>query len=133
MIKLEIIGNLGKDSEIKVINGKNYNAFPVAVSEGYGENKKTTWVNVMKFAGENDKLGQYLTKGTKVYVSGKPTVSAYTNKNNELSSDISLWANDIELVGGIQSSSQEPAPAPVESPQPAVKKEKVEIQNDLPF
>lgn len=133
MIKLEIIGNLGKDSEIKVINGKNYNAFPVAVSEGYGENKKTTWVNVMKFAGENDKLGQYLTKGTKVYVSGKPTVSAYTNKNNELSSDISLWANDIELVGGIQSSSQEPTPEAVESPKPAVKKEKVEIQNDLPF
>lgn len=133
MIKLEIIGNLGKDSEIKVINGKNYNAFPVAISEGYGENKKVMWVNVLKFAGENDKLGQYLTKGTKVYVSGKPSVSAYTNKNNEPASDISMWANDLELVGGMQSNSQEPTSPPVESPQPAVKKEKVEIQNDLPF
>lgn len=133
MLKLELIGNLGKDSEVKVINGKNYNSFPIAVSEGYGENKKTTWVNVMKFAGENDKLCQYLTKGTKVYVSGKPSISAYINKNNEPVSDFSLWANDLELVGGIQASSQEPQTAPVESSQPDVKKEKVEIQNDLPF
>lgn len=133
MIKLELIGNLGKDSEVKVINGKNYNSFPIAVSEGYGENKKTTWVNVLKFADENDKLGQYLTKGTKVYVSGNPSVSAYTNKNNDPVSDISLWCRELELVGGIQASSQEPKTAPVESPQPTVKKEKVEIQNDLPF
>lgn len=133
MLKLEIIGNLGKDSEVKVINGKNYNAFPVAVTEGYGDNRKTTWVNILKFSGENDKLGQYLTKGTKVYVSGKPSVSAYTNKNNEPASDISLWANDLELIGSMQSNSQEHATAHSESPNPAAKKVKVEIQNDLPF
>lgn len=134
MLKLELIGNLGRNSEVKVINGKNYNAFPVAVSEGYGENKKTTWINVLKFAGENDKLGQYLIKGTKVYISGKPSVSAYINKNNDQpSSDISLWVDELYLVGGIQASSQEPTTAPVESPNPAAKKENVEIQNDLPF
>lgn len=133
MIKLEIIGNLGKDSEVKVINGKNYNSFPVAVSEGYGDNKKTTWVNVLKFAGDNDKLGQYLTKGTKIYVSGKPSISAYVNKNNDPASDISIFANEIELIGGIQYSSQEQTTAPSESPNPAAKKVKAEIQNDLPF
>lgn len=125
MLKLEFIGNLGRDCEVKVINGKNYNAFPVAVSEGFGENKKTVWINVLKFAGENDKLGQYLTKGTKVYISGKPSFSAYTNKNNEAAYDVSLWANELELVGGMQSSQ------PEQGTQPEVKQP---LEDDgLPF
>ena len=47
-INVTVVGNLGKDPEIRSTpSGKRVASFSIAVDQGYGENKKTEWVNVI--------------------------------------------------------------------------------------
>jgi single-strand DNA-binding protein len=77
--KVILIGNLGKDPEVRRLNsGDQVVSFPVATSETWrdktsGERKeRTEWHNVVIF---NENLGkvaeQYCKKGTKVYIEGQ--------------------------------------------------------------
>lgn len=107
MIKTEAIGTLGKNAEIKTIAGKQYASFSIAISEKTksGESK-TTWINILK-SDESGKLAPYLTKGTKVFISGKPTISAYiSNKTNEAIADMTVWANELEFCGSPKQEAQ---------------------------
>ena len=65
-------GNIGKDCESRVTPaGKTIASFSLPVKSGYGENEKTSWVTCKLFGVKAEKLPQYLTKGTKVTVSGE--------------------------------------------------------------
>src|SRR5271170_3709726 len=77
--KVILVGNLGKDPEVRRLNsGDQVVSFPVATSETWrdkasGEGKeRTEWHNVVIF---NENLGkvaeQYCKKGTKVYLEGQ--------------------------------------------------------------
>ncbi|MEG1950851.1 MAG: single-stranded DNA-binding protein [Odoribacter sp.] len=99
MIKTSAIGTLGKNAEIKNIGGKPYASFSIAINEKRKEETKTTWVNCMKMD-ESGRLTPYLLKGTKVYVSGKPTISAYVSqKTNTPIPDMTIWVNELEFFG----------------------------------
>jgi len=74
MIKLQVIGNLGKDCVTNTVNGKNVINFNVAHTEkfkdGSGQQKeKTTWVECAYWT-ERTGIAPYLKKGTQVYVEG---------------------------------------------------------------
>ena len=95
--KVEIIGNLVSDAEVKSgKDGKEFVSFRVAVSEGSGEDKKTTYydVNYVKSG-----LLQYLRKGQQVYVSGRLSISA-VQKDDRAFLNAYIGAKDIVLVGG---------------------------------
>ena len=99
MLQLQIIGNLTKDAETRVIGDGTYAAFSVAVNVS---KEQAVFVNVRKRIGENaGGFMQYLTKGKKVFVQGSMSVQTYLSKqNNETIIDITLWADKIEFVGG---------------------------------
>lgn len=101
MIELTIIGNLGKDAELKTINKNNYSSFSVAITEKRNGQDITTWVSCMKLDKDGN-LTKYLNKGKKVFLRGRPSVGAYTNQRGEMKADITLWANDLEFLGGGQ-------------------------------
>ena len=93
MFQGTIVGNLGKDAEIKESKGgKAYLTFSVGVSTGWGDNKKTTWVNVKKY-GDSSKLASILTKGSKVAVVGQLEVDVWKEK-------VQCWltAADISII-----------------------------------
>lgn len=98
MIALQLIGRLGKDAEVKEVNSKKVLEFTVAVDTGYGENKKTLWVQCSKW-GENTAVGQYLIKGKQVHVSGEPSLNTYTNKEGKEVTTLRLRCMEITLVG----------------------------------
>lgn len=115
MIQLQVIGNLGKDAETKTINGRNYLSFSVCHTDRYLDNQgqkqsKSTWVDCLK-SDENGKLAQYLTKGTKVFVSGKPQAGAYSLQDGTPKASLSLMVNSLELLSRQEESpkSQQPA------------------------
>lgn len=95
MYELTIIGNLGKDAELKTINGKEYTIFSVCHSERYidsnGNTKeKADWVSCYKSM--PSKLLPYLKKGTKVFVRGSFNIKVtqalgktYVNVNCQVS------------------------------------------------
>lgn len=80
--KVIIIGNLGKDPEIKDYQGKNIGNITVATSESYkdksGEWKETTeWHRITLWDYLADKALKHLTKGSKVYIEGKLQTRSY--------------------------------------------------------
>jgi single-strand DNA-binding protein len=119
MIRLEVIGHLGRDAEVKTLeDGRTVVNFSVAHSEKWkdkqtGEQQeKSTWVTCSKWfaAGTNATVAQYLKKGTQVFVAG--TCEARGFKAREQSPDgsdqikgelvltIGMGINDLQLLGG---------------------------------
>lgn len=99
MYRLEAIGNIGQDAEMKPINGKDYYSFSIAYTEKRGGVDKTYWIKCLKLVGDSNKLGNYLKKGQQVLVSGMPYTSAYINKENKAVSDQCVFVNNIQLLG----------------------------------
>lgn len=104
MNKVILCGNLTKDMDVKIIKGKTkrdndiiVGRFTLAVNEGYGENKKATFIPVTIFNKTVENLEQYLIKGTKVNICGKLDI-----KNEETEDGyktyVSVIANEIQLL-----------------------------------
>lgn len=94
--KIEIIGNLVGDAEVKSgKDGKEFVSFRVAVNEGSGEDKKTTYFDISYV---KSGLLQYLTKGQAVYVSGRLSLSA-VSKDDKAYLNAYVSAKDIVLLG----------------------------------
>ena len=130
MLQLSLIGTLGHDATEKTINGKNYLAYSVAVTE----NKNTTWVDVMTRC-ENSNLKAYLKKGAKVYLQGNLSISTYTNKAGAAVASITLWTRDLEIVKFVDTASGDAAPsaAPASAPVSPSSGAPMEGEDDLPF
>ncbi len=104
MIKLQIVGNLGKDCIVKEVNGKNVINFSVAHSEKYKDSQgnpkeKTTWVECAYWT-DKTAVAQYLTKGKTVYAEGAPEADAYTNKEGQVAGTLRMRVQNIQLLGG---------------------------------
>ena len=102
LLKLEVIGNLGKDAEIKDVSGKCVIEFSVAHSVKQKDNTYlSTWVKCSYWRESRDKcaIANYLKKGGQVYVCGEPTVGVYTNNKGETVSDLKLRVSEIQLLG----------------------------------
>lgn len=104
MIKLQVIGNLGRDCEMKEINGKHVINFNVAHSEKFKDatgnlKERTTWVNCAYWT-DRTAVAQYLMKGKTVYVEGAPEAEAYTNKEGQPAATLRLRVFNLQLLGG---------------------------------
>lgn len=103
--KAMIIGNLGKDPELKYMpNGKAVVSFSIATSQKWKDNdgnpqEKTEWHNVTAFDKLAEIIGEYVKKGSKVYIEGrlqtdkweKDGVTHYTTK---------IIASQMVMLGG---------------------------------
>lgn len=106
MIKLQVIGNLGKDCIVKEINGKNVINFSVAHSEKYKDaqgnlKERTTWVECAYWT-DRTAIAPYLVKGTTVYAEGSPEADAYMNKDNQAAATLRMRVQTIQLLGSRQ-------------------------------
>lgn len=104
MIKLFVIGHLGKDALMNNVSGKNVLNFTVAHSEKYKDQQgnmvdKTTWVDCAYWT---DRVGiaPYLKKGTQVFVEGIPESRGYTAKDGSIASSLTMKVSNIQLLGG---------------------------------
>lgn len=123
--KAILIGNLGKDPEIRNSkDGGQIANFSLATSEVWndkatGEKKeKTEWHNVVVFGRLAEIVGQYLKKGSTVYVEGRITTEKW-NKDGVDRYTTKIIANEIKMMGGKKGdagTSNTPAPAPAPAP-----------------
>ena len=104
MNKVILCGNLVKDMDVKVIKGKTKKAddvlvgrFTLAVNEGYGENKKATFIPVTIFNKTVENLEEYLIKGTKVNVVGRLDINN-TETEEGYKTYVSVVSNEIQLL-----------------------------------
>jgi single-strand DNA-binding protein len=104
MIKLQVIGNLGKDAVLNNVNGKSVINFTVAHTERFKDAQgvqkdKTTWVDCAYWT-DRTGIAPYLKKGTSVYVEGTPDVRTYTTADGRNGATLSLRTLSIQLLGG---------------------------------
>lgn len=127
MIKLQIIGNLGKDCIVNEVNGRKVINFSVAHTEKFKDSmgnpkERTTWVECAYWT-DKTAISQYLTKGKTVYAEGAPEADAYTKKDGTPGATLRMRVQNIQLLGGSSSNSdqsvtpyaglsQQSAPAP---------------------
>ncbi|MDE3248300.1 MAG: single-stranded DNA-binding protein [Bacteroidota bacterium] len=103
MIKLQAIGNLGKDCVTNTVNGKNVINFNVAHTEKYrdaqgNQKDKTIWVECAYWT-DRTAIAPYLRKGTQVYVEGSPEVRTYTKSDGTTAASLSLRVSSVQLLG----------------------------------
>jgi single-strand DNA-binding protein len=104
MIKMQVIGHLGKDCVVNTVNGKNVINFTVAHTEKYrdsqGNNQeKTTWVDCAYWT-DRTAISPYLTKGKQVFVEGTPEVRTFTRQDGTSGASLSMRVRDVQLLGG---------------------------------
>lgn len=103
MIKLQVIGNLGKDATVNTVNGKNVINFSVAHTEKYKDaqgvqKERTTWVECAYWT-DRTAVAPYLRKGTQVYVEGTPDVRTYQTNDGKQGAALSLRIATVQLLG----------------------------------
>ncbi|GAB3362318.1 hypothetical protein GCM10027566_30030 [Arachidicoccus ginsenosidivorans] len=104
MIKLQVIGNLGRDCTVNNVNGRTVINFSVAHTERYrdsttGELKpKTIWVECAYWT-EKTAIAPYLKKGTQVYAEGTPDTRSYTTQSGENKISLTLRIHNVQLLG----------------------------------
>ncbi|PIE83319.1 MAG: single-stranded DNA-binding protein [Candidatus Contendobacter odensis] len=106
--KVILIGNLGKDPEVRYMpSGKAVSNTTIATNETWkdrntGEKQeRTEWHNVVFFSPLAEIVGQYLRKGSSVFVEGRLQTRKWQDKNTGQDRyTTEVVANDMKMLGG---------------------------------
>lgn len=141
------IGNLGRDPETRYMaNGDPVCNFSIACSESWkdkntGEKKEATeWINVVIYGRLAEVAGQYLRKGSQVFISGKMKTRKWQDKDGNDRYTTEIHVSDLKMLGGKpaeggqgggygggQQQRQAPAPSAQQKPAPQFD------DQDIPF
>ena len=103
--KVQLIGNLGADPEIKTFDsGKKKVKLSLATSENYknanGEKvEQTQWHNVIAWGKTADVAEKYLHKGSEIAIEGKIQYRSYEDKKGEKRYITEIMVNELLLLG----------------------------------
>lgn len=104
--KVILVGNLGKDPEVRHLEGGNSVAnFTLATNEYYKDKQgarveRTEWHNISAWRGLAELAEKYLRKGSQVYVEGKLRTRQYQDKDQQTRYITEIIAEEISLLGG---------------------------------
>jgi single-strand DNA-binding protein len=119
MNSFNAIGRTGKDAQTRYTQGgKAVTSWSLAVDTGWGDNKKTVWLDCSLWGERGEKVAQYLTKGAQVGVQGE-----IGTRDHEGKTYITLNVANVTLVGKGQ---DKPAS------KPSSKSDDV-LDDDIPF
>ena len=142
--KVILIGNLGKDPEVRYLeNGAAVANFSIATSENYKDRKtgekvsQTEWHNIVAWRGLAEIAEKYLKKGAKVYIEGKLKTRTWQDKdgNNRYSTEV--ITDNLTMLGStvesMASSNQEKSTENESKPSPEKEFSSPDENDDLPF
>ena len=101
-----LIGNLGKDPEIRhTEGGVTIARFPIATSETYKDKtgnkvERTEWHNIVAWRGLAEVAEKYLKKGQSVYIEGRIRSNNYQDKEGVQRYSIEIVADNMTMLGG---------------------------------
>jgi single-strand DNA-binding protein len=107
--KVIIVGNLGRDPETRYMpSGEAVTSIAVATTDRWkdkqtGEQKEATeWHRISFFSKLAEIAGQYLKKGSQVYVEGRLRTRKYTDKDGVEKYSTEIVADTMQMLGGRQ-------------------------------
>ncbi|MCA8832156.1 single-stranded DNA-binding protein [Hymenobacter pini] len=116
--KVILIGHLGKDPEVRHLEGGNTVAnFTMATNEYYKDKQgnrveRTEWHTIAAWRSLAELAEKYLRKGQQVYVEGRIRTRQYQDKDNQTRYVTEIVAEEISLLGSRSAADAgQPAPA----------------------
>ena len=105
--KVLLIGNLGRDPEVRYLPSGNPVAnFSIATSENYtdrngAKQERTDWHNIVVYGKQAELCGQYLKKGRQVFVEGRIAYRNYEAKDGSGKRYVTdIVAQRVQFLGG---------------------------------
>lgn len=145
--KVILIGRLGRDPEVRYMpNGEAVCNFSVATSEAWNDRngqrqERTEWHNITMYRRLAEIAGQYLKKGSQVYLEGKIQSRKYTDKSGIERAAYDIIVNEMKMLGGggndgqqAQQAQNGTPPAPPTRQAPAAPASPIDDESDdIPF
>ena len=106
--KAMLIGNVGKDPEVRYLDGSNGQAkvatFTLATTERYrdrnGETRENTeWHNIVAWRSTADVVEKYVKKGTQVYIEGRIRTRSWDDQTGNKRYTTEIMADTLQLLG----------------------------------
>ncbi len=93
-----ISGTIAREFELKTTqSGKSVVSFTIAHNDGWGDNKKTYWIDVVAWNGVADNAAKFFHKGSRVFITGKLTTRSYETKDGQKRTVTEIVANTIDF------------------------------------
>ena len=141
--KVILVGNLGKDPETKYMpSGDCVCNFSLATTDSWkdktsGEKvEKTEWHNIVMFKRQAEIAGEYLRKGSQVYIEGKLKTRKWQDKSGNDRWTTEIEARDMQMLGSRGGNAGMGAPAAQSAPPPpaaAAQSGNPPFEDDIPF
>ncbi len=149
--KVILVGNLGRDPEVRYTPDNNaITNISVATTDRYkdkhsGEQKEITeWHRVVFFNRLAEIAGEYLKKGSQVYIEGRLRTRKWTDQSGADKYTTEIIADQMQMLGsrggsgggsggGVAYDDSYGAPATAPSRAPAAKKPVDDLEDDIPF
>lgn len=137
--KVILIGNLGKDPEVRyTANGKAVARFPIATSEvwtdtGGNRQERTEWHNIIVWGKQGETCAQYLAKGRQVFVEGSIRSRSFDDKNGNKRYVTEIIAQRVRFLGGGGGTRVAPESEGEPSGEPAPGTQPPPLDDDIPF
>ena len=135
--KVILIGNLGKDPELRYLpSGQPVAKFSLATGSRWKDKEgqwqdRTDWHNIVVFGRIAEVCNEYLKKGRQVYIEGRVQTRSYDDRDGNKKWITEIVAQSVQMLGRKgEGEGEEEIPEPVEEPQAGETKSK---DDDLPF
>lgn len=118
--KITVIGNLGKDPEVRFTQGGTaVCTMRIGVTERRKEGEvykdHTEWFSVICFGKTAETAGQYLKKGRQIYVEGRLQTRNWEDREKQTRTSVEIVANQILFLGSAKSAEDSFAPSSAQS------------------
>ena len=140
--KVILIGRLGRDPETRYMpNGEAVCNFSIATDESWKDKNgqrqtRTEWHAITMYRKLAEIAGQYLKKGSQVYLEGKIQSRKYTGKDGIERTAYEIVCSEMKMLGGKAEGGEgqhNPPPPPQARQQPAAPVPQDDIDDDVPF
>jgi single-strand DNA-binding protein len=148
--KVILIGNLGRDPEVRYMpSGDAVANISIATTETWkdknGEKQeKTEWHRVAMFGKTAEIAGEYLKKGSQVYIEGRLETRKWTDKEGQERYTTEIRADRMQMLGSRSGGSERMAPPEDDAPRAAAAPAKKsggaakgssleDLEDDIPF
>lgn len=110
MFQIVIAGRVGKDSELRTTqSGTSVLGFSVAADTGFGDKKKTTWIDCAVWGDRASKLKPHVVKGASVTIVGEGGLRTW-DSNGKSGAVITCNVRELEFQGGGSKPQGQPEP-----------------------
>lgn len=137
MLKLAAIGNLGADPELDYTgSGTARSRFRVGCPNGRRDEAgkpETTWINCTAFGKIAENVAEYLRRGSKVYLEGRPEARPFTDKSGEARASLDVTVGFVEFLSPRSESSENVGREDRSVRGPAPQPGSYQDLDDLPF